>query len=176
MIKKDLITIFLAIFLIGAVLLIGAKGDLIKNKLGINQKENSKLNQEEETIQSRLLEPAKSETEIIKKNYSTSSENILVSAPQPDEIIKGTVFEIRGQTRGVGTINIKIFASGEKEQKSGEIWLATTTKVQGTEEFTDFKIRVDVKPHSGWAGLEISSQDSGTIDLISFPIKISASL
>lgn len=157
--KKDFIFIIVAVFLTSGILLVGAKGDWLKSKLGVKeQPEPAKFSQSEQQA------------------YATSSENILVSSPGPNEIIKGTVFTIKGQAKVFeNALTIKI-----KDAQLGELWLATTTLVNAPEisQFGPFEIKVDVKPHSGWAILEVLSipQDGSVIDLVSFLIKISPSL
>lgn len=168
--KKDLIIILIALALSGGVFLVGARGDFLKEKLGLKR-------QGQETPLSPSPSSSESGQEFLDKNYSNFSENILVSSPQPKEIIKGTNFWVRGQARVFeNVVLVRI-----KEEKSGDIWLSTSTLAASPDigQFGDFEIKMDVSPHNGWAMLEVfsnSPKDGSVINLVSFPIKISASL
>ena len=157
--QKDFVSIWLAIFLVLVVFFIGAKSDWLKNKLKIEQSEPANFFQSEQYLS------------------ATSSENILVSSPQPNEIIKGTAFTIKGRAKiSDNALNIKI-----KDANSDELWSAVNAQVSAydSDDFKPFEIKVDVKPHSGWATLEIfsaSDQKNSATNLVSFPIKISPSL
>lgn len=159
---KDFVLIFVSLFLLAAVLLIGAKADFLKSKFGTD------INPPVQEVKKPALDESAA-------GYNVSSENISISSPRPNQIIKGTVFKIEGQAKTAEAIAISI-----KDSNSNEAWLATTTQIRATQDkFETFEILVNASPHSGWAILEVSllfSDGRKGNDSVSFPIRISASL
>jgi hypothetical protein len=151
--KKDLIFILAALFLLTGVLLIGAKADFFKQKIkNFSQKKN---------IPSQ-------ENSAASENYATSSENIAIFSPGSGEIIKGTIFSVKGYIKGG---HFEVFLR-IKDFESKEIWLEKSIKIGESD--GNFEEKIDSAPHGGWAIIEASFLDSG--EKIRFPIKISLSI
>ncbi len=169
--KKDLIIILIALALVGGVFLVGARGNFFKEKL--------RLKKQAAEMPAAGISPdvSKNEQKFLGENYSNFSENISVFSPRPQEIIKGTTFWVKGQARVFENVVLVKIKDGE----SADIWLATSTLAASPDigQFGGFEIKIDVSPFSGWATLEVfsdSPKDGSVINLVSFPIKISASL
>ncbi|MDD5589979.1 MAG: hypothetical protein PHQ47_02270 [Candidatus Portnoybacteria bacterium] len=104
------------------------------------------------------------------KEGDSFSESIEIESPLPDQIIKGSVFFVKGRTKDPGK---EIFVE-LKDKNSGQLLAKTKAEIFGEGDEKNFQARLDTAGKGGWATLDIYSPES-TESRISFAIKISLS-